>query len=56
MVSKQNMTYRHIKRLNFEDKYVDLGTKYNYSIEAVDKDGLLSLPSDEVELFVPKGL
>ena len=56
MVSKQNMTYRDIKGLNFEDRDVDLGTKYNYFIEAVDKDGLVSLPSDEVELFVPKGL
>lgn len=55
-LSKQMLTFTDIKGFNFEDKDVDLGQKYEYFIEAVDKDGLVSKPSDSVELFVPKGL
>lgn len=55
-LNKNIITFKDIKELRFEDKDVDLGTSYTYSIEAVDKDGLASKMSDEVELFVPKGL
>jgi uncharacterized protein len=55
-LNKQNITFTDIKGFNFEDKDVDLGQKYQYYIEAVDRDGIISKPSDEVELFVPKGL
>ncbi len=55
-LNKQVITYTDIKGFTYEDKDVDLGQKYQYSIEAVDRDGIASKPSDEVELFVPKGL
>jgi len=55
-LSKQSITFTDIKGFNFEDKDVDLGQKYLYYIESVDRDGIVSKPSDEVELFVPKGL
>lgn len=55
-LNKQVITLTDIKGFTFEDKDVDLGQKYEYFIEAVDKDGLVSKPSDSVELFVPKGL
>ncbi len=55
-LNKQSITFTDIKGFSFEDKDVDLGQKYYYYIEAVDKDGIVSKPSDEVELFVPKGL
>ncbi len=55
-LNKQSITFTDIKGFNFEDKDVDLGQKYQYYIEAVDRDGIVSKPSDEVELFVPKGL
>ncbi|HRF56123.1 MAG TPA: hypothetical protein PLV58_01870 [Campylobacterales bacterium] len=56
IIDRQSITYTDIQGLNFEDKEIDLGVKYLYSIEAVDKDGLTSKASDDVELFVPKGL
>lgn len=55
-LNKQSITFTDIKGFSFEDKDVDLGQKYLYSIEAVDKEGITSRPSDDVELFVPKGL
>lgn len=55
-LNKQSITFTDIKGFSFEDKDVDLGQKYQYYIEAVDRDGIVSKPSDEVELFVPKGL
>lgn len=55
-LSKQSITFTDIKGFSFEDKDVDLGQKYQYYIEAIDVDGIVSRPSDEVELFVPKGL
>jgi len=55
-LNKQQISFKDIKGFSFEDKDVDLGQKYLYSIEAIDKDGISSKPSDEVELFVPKGL
>lgn len=56
IIDRQSITYTDIRGLSFEDKEIDLGVKYLYSIEAVDKDGLISKASDDVELFVPKGL
>lgn len=55
-LNKQSITFTDIKEFVFEDKDVELGQKYHYYIEAVDRDGIVSKPSDEVELFVPKGL
>lgn len=56
LLNRQIVTYTDIKGGNFEDKEIDLGVKYLYSIEAIDKDSLASKASDDVELFVPKGM
>lgn len=53
--AKDIVEINDITGLQFLDKDVDLGVKYLYRIESIDKDGLVSKPSDEVELFVPKG-
>jgi hypothetical protein len=55
-INKNSLTFNDIRDAKFEDKDVSLGETYNYSIEAVDKDGLASKPSEAVELFVPKGM
>lgn len=55
-INKQVVAYNDIRELSFVDKDVDLGNTYTYSIESIDRDGLASKVSDEVELFVPKGL
>jgi len=56
MLNKSQISFSDIKGFSFEDKDVQLGLTYTYYIESIDKDGLASKPSQEVELFVPKGL
>jgi uncharacterized protein len=56
LLNRSQLTFSDIKGFSFEDKDVQLGLTYSYYIESIDKDGLASKPSQEVELFVPKGL
>jgi len=40
--------------LKFVDSKISRGIKYKYSIQAIDKYGLVSEPTERVEIFLPE--
>ena len=52
--SSQEKLIPNIKELRFEDPDVVRGVEYSYSIQSVDKHGLVSKKTDEISVKLPK--
>lgn len=50
----KTIKFEGIKALRFEDKDIVRGVEYSYSIQAVDKSGLVSEKTNKTELVLPK--
>ena len=50
----KTIKFEGIKALRFEDKDIVRGVEYSYDIQAVDKNGIVSAPTNKTELVLPK--
>ncbi len=53
-LNSKTIKYENIIDLRFEDTDIVRGVEYNYAIQSVDKDGILSEITDKTELVLPK--
>lgn len=55
-LSGETFTFNNIKETSITDKDIVPGVKYRYSVAAVDKNGLVSEFTDEIELYLPASM
>ena len=54
LFKSKTIKFQGIKALRFEDKDIVRGVEYNYAIQAVDKNGIVSEITNKTELVLPK--
>ncbi|WP_228712666.1 fibronectin type III domain-containing protein [Halarcobacter mediterraneus] len=54
LFKSKTIKFQGIKALRFEDKDIVRGVEYNYAIQAVDRNGIVSEVTNKTELVLPK--
>ncbi len=54
LFKSKTVKFQGIKALRFEDKDIVRGVEYNYAIQAVDRNGIVSEVTNKTELVLPK--